>query len=54
MNYCEFNTKAEMFVTHSQFLRLCKDAGIRDISENKISIMMSAILQTKSNLIKSI
>ena len=52
-NYGDFNQRSETHLTHSQFLRLVRDAGIT-ISENKISIMMSSCLQTKTNLIKSI
>lgn len=53
LSYGDFNLKGDQFLTHSCFLRIVRDSGIT-ISENKVSIMMSQILQTKTNLIKQI
>jgi len=53
LNYCEFNLKNETYITHSCFLRICRDANVA-VPENSISIMMSSTLKTKANLIKAI
>lgn len=53
LSYGDFNLKGELLITHGGFLRMVRDSGIQ-INENKISIMMSATLQTKTNLIKQI
>lgn len=53
LNYGDFNLNGEQFLTHSCFLRVVRDSGI-NIDENRVSIMMSSVLQTKTNLIKNI
>ena len=47
------NTKNESHLTHSQFLRMVRDSGVKT-PENTISIMMSSTLKTKQNLMNRI
>lgn len=51
LNYCELSQEA--FLQHSSFMRLLKDSGL-NVAESKLSVLMSATLQTKTNLIKKI
>ena len=53
LNYGDFNLNGDQFLTHSCFLRIVRDSGI-NVDENRVSIMMSSVLQTKTNLIKNI
>ena len=54
LNYCDFNVqKALIFISHTTFIRIVKDAEF-SISENNLCIMMSTALQMKVNLIKAI